>query len=160
MELFKLEPGLAIWTWIAFAVLFFILWKFFFPVLLKNIRDREKKISQSIDDAEEIEKRLDQINSEYDETMKKARSEGDQLLLKTRQEAEVLRQELLKKSDEESKNIISHAREKSVEERKIMLRSFEKEIAEFVCETSEKVVNLSFTAENDRKFVRELLKKL
>jgi F-type H+-transporting ATPase subunit b len=160
MELFKLEPGLAIWTWIAFGVLFLILWKFFFPSLMSNIRNREKIISKSIDDANEIEKKLGSINSEYEDTIKKARSEADQILLETRKEADVLKQGLIKKADDEVKKIVSQARERTIEERQIMLQTFQDEISDFVCQASEKVIGTSFTVDQDRQLVKELLQQL
>jgi F-type H+-transporting ATPase subunit b len=160
MELFKIEPGLAIWTWITFSILLLILWKFLFPNLMKSIKDREKMISKSVDNAVEIEKRLDNINSEYNDTIRKARSEADKLLLNTRKEADVLKQKLLKKAEAEAEEIVLQAKEKTIDERKIMLQSFQGDIADFVCSISEKVVDTSFTGENDRQLVMELLKKL
>jgi len=160
MELFKIEPGLAIWTWVAFGVLFFILWKFLFPSLMKNIKDREKMIAKSVDSAVEIENRLTGIKEEYEETMKRARAEADNILLETRKDADGLKQKLLKKAEDEGAALISQAKERTLEERSIMLQSFQSEIADFVCDVSEKVVNTSFTAENDRQLVMELLKKL
>ena len=106
MELFKLDPGLAIWTWIAFGILFFILWKFAFPVLIGNIKEREKLIAKSVDDADEIEKRLKEINIEYAEIIKKARTEADGILLETRKESDLLKRKLLLKAEEEAADIV------------------------------------------------------
>ena len=91
MELFKLEPGLAVWTWITFGILFVILWKLVLPVLLKNLQSREEYIASAVDNAEKVEARLQEINTERAEIIKKAENEADSILHRTRDEAEQLR---------------------------------------------------------------------
>ncbi len=160
MELFKLDPGLAIWTWIAFGILFLILWKFAFPALIGNIKDREKLIAKSVDNADEIQRRLEEINTEYAEIIKKARSEADKILLETRRDSDLLKNKLLVKAEDEAAVIISQTKEKMTEERESLLLSLQSEIADFVCDTSEKIVSSSFTSDKDREWALELAKLL
>ena len=160
MELFTLDPGLAIWTWIAFGILFLILWKFVFPALLDNIKNREHLIAQSVDDATEIQKRLERINTEHAGILKKARKEADDILRNTRKEAEVLKKKLLEKAELETEEIIAQAREKIAAEREALLQSLQEELADFVCDTSERIIGTSFTSEKDREWARELAKTL
>lgn len=160
MELFKLDPGLIIWTWIAFGALLFILGKFVFPSLLNNIKSREKLIAQSVDEADSIHKRLEDINVEYAEVIKKAHTKADAILLQTRKDAEVLKSTLLEKAEKEAADIVTRARLKTAEERDMMLRSLEKELADFVCSTAEQVVGRSFTSSKDHELARELVQTL
>lgn len=160
MELFTLDPGLAIWTWIAFGILFSILWKFVYPSLMENIKNRENLIAKSIDDAAEIEKRLEGIKKEQSEIIKKARAEADGTLRKTRKEAKVLKQKLLGKAEEEASEIVVRARDRMAEEREALLQSLREELADFVCDTSEKIIGRSFTSEKDQEWARELAKTL
>ena len=46
MELFKVDTGLTIWMFVAFAILFFILWKFAWPVIMKTIDGRADLIDK------------------------------------------------------------------------------------------------------------------
>ncbi len=160
MALFTLDPGLVIWTWIAFAVLFFVLWKFVLPPLLASIREREEKIAGSVDNAEEIQKRLEGIKKEQEEILKEARGQADKVLRETRKKSEVLRQELLKKAEKEAEEIVSLARIRAAEEREALLQSLQAELADFVCDASEKIIGSSFTAKKDHLFARELAEKL
>ena len=160
MELFKLDPGLAIWTWIAFGILFFILWKFAFPVLIGNIKEREKLIAKSVDDADEIEKRLKEINIEYAEIIKKARTEADGILLETRKESDLLKRKLLLKAEEEAADIVIQIKDKMSKEREALLLALQGEIADFVCNTSAHIVETSFTSEKDHDWAMELVKTL
>lgn len=160
MELFAIEPGLAIWTWLSFGLLFFILWKFLLPSLLKSIRDREKTIAGAVDNAREIQERLDEIKKEEAEILEKARTQADEILSDTRKEAEVLESRLLAKAEEEAEAIVSQAKIKAAEEREVLLQALQEELADFVCDASEKVTGVSFTSEKDRKMVKEMAQTL
>ena len=160
MELFKLDPGLAIWTWISFGILLLILWKFAFPSLIGNIKEREKLIAKSVDNADEIQKRLDDINTEYVGIIKKARSEADSILLETRKESDILKKKLLLEAEQEAENIIIKTKEKMSEERESLIRNLQGEIADFVCDTSAKIVDSSFTSDKDCEWALELAKSL
>ncbi len=160
MELFKLDPGLAIWTWISFGILLLILWKFVFPSLIGNIKEREKLIAKSVDNADEIQKRLDEINKEYAVIIKRARSEADGILLETRKESDVLKKKLLLKAEQEASDIVEKTKDKMLEERDSLILSLQNEIADFVCDVSAKIVDTSFTSDKDREWALELAKSL
>ncbi len=160
MELFTLDPGLAIWTWISFGILFAILWKFVFPPLMKNLKSREQVIAKSVDDAAAIEKRLHEIEEERKEILKKADSEADRILRQTRKDAEVLKNQLLKHAEKEADRVIVLARNKAAAEREALLEALQEELADFVCDASEKVIGKSFISEKERQWTRELVKEL
>lgn len=160
MELFTLDPGLAIWTWISFGILLLVLWKFAFPPLMENLKNREDLIAKSVDNAVEIEERLEGISAEHAGIIKKARSEADGIIRNTRKEAEVLKKKLFAKAELEAEEIITHARVTMAAEREFLLRALQKELADFVCDASEKIIGTSFVAEKDREMVKELVKTL
>ncbi len=160
MELFTLDPGLVIWTWITFGILFFILWKFVLPSLMGSIKNREDMIARSVDDAEEIQKRLEGIKKEQAAIIEKARAQADKILSETRKESEVLRMKLLKKAEKEAAAVVAQARIRAAEEREVLLQSLQTELADFVCDASEKIVGTSFTSEKDHVLAEELAKTL
>lgn len=160
MELFTLDPGLAVWTWIAFGILFFILWKFLLPSILSGIKSREEMIAGAVDNAEVIQKRLEGIKKEKEEILSKAGKEADGILADTRRQSEELKARLLEKAEAEAGEIISLAKKKAQEEREVLARSLREELASLVCDVSEKMIGESFTAEKDQRMIRELAEKL
>ena len=160
MDLFRIDPGLILWTWITFGVLLFLLGKFVFPPLMNSIRTREEKIRQSVDRANQIEQRLAEIEQEHAATVKRSRDEADEILRRAREDAEAVRSRLLEKADREVQEIYAQARARIAEERAAAVESIRQEIAELVCETSEKVIGRSFTTEEDRDWARELVETL
>lgn len=160
MDLFALEPGLAIWTWISFAILFFIMSKFALPVVLDNLNKREEYISSAVDKTAQIEKRLGEIESERDEIIKKANDEADKILLNTRQEAEKLKQELAKKAEAEASAIIQEGQERAKLEREKMISDLQDDLSDLICNTSEKVVASAFISDKERQWTKDLVKQL
>ena len=159
MGIFSFEPGLAIWTWVAFGLLMFIMSKFVFPTLLQNIKEREKAISDAVDNADEIKKRLDDIESEQKEILKKARINSDKILRQTREGAEQLKKELMIKAENEAAEILEEAKNRILEERKIAVESMKQEIALMICDSTEKVIGHSLTKNEDKKWIEELVTK-
>ncbi len=157
MGIFAFEPGLAIWTWVAFGLLMFVMSKYVFPVLLKNIKDREKAISDSVDNAEAIKKRLEDIEKEHKHIIVEAKKKSDGIIIDARKSADVLKKELLKKADAEALAVIEEAKERISEERKIAMASIQKDIVELVCDGSEKVIGHSFLKESDQKWTAGLI---
>jgi len=160
MDLFKLEPGLAIWTWITFGILFFLLAKYVIPMILKNLQDREEYISSSVDRTAQVEARLKEIEGERSEILKKAESEADALLLETRKNGEELKKSLADQARKEAAAILEQAREQASRERQAMLELLQDDLADFVCEASEKVVGFAFTGDREKEFTRDLVREL
>jgi len=127
---------------------------------MANLKNREKTIAKSIDDAAAIKKRLEEIESERGELLKKANAEADSLLLKTRTEAEELKKRLLEKAEMEAKVVLEQAGKKAAAEREALIRAMQDDLADFVCDASEKVIGSAFITEKEREFTRELVKEL
>lgn len=160
MDLFKIEPGLFLWTWITFGILLVVLSKWVYPPLLAGIKQREKKIADSVDKAEEIEKRLAAIEEEQKAVMAETDKRADALLRQVRSDADVLKKQLAAKAEEQSAEILKEARRKIEDERQAILDSLRDELAEFVLDASGKLVEHSFSDKNEKKWVRQLVDKL
>ncbi len=156
MALFKLDPGLAIWTWIIFGILLFLLQRYIFPSLIKSLKNREDKIARSVDNAAQIEERLATIEKEHEETIRRSRAEADEILRLTREEAEAVRKKLLEKAEQEAREVLDQAKLKIEAERAAAVESIRRELAEFVCDTSEKIIGKSFTSRKDHEWAKEL----
>jgi F-type H+-transporting ATPase subunit b len=160
MDLFKLEPGLFIWTWLTFGILLLLLSKLVFPSLLAGIKQREKKIADSVDKAEEIEKRLAAIENEHREIITAAQKEADAILRKIREDAGELKKKLAKEADEKAAGILEDARLKIEEERAAILNSLRSDIAEMVCEASSKLIQTKVAGDEDLKLAEKLVNEL
>ncbi|MBN2444105.1 MAG: F0F1 ATP synthase subunit B [Spirochaetales bacterium] len=160
MDLFKIDPGLAIWTWITFGILFFLLSKFAFPTLLKNLKDREEMIAESVDNASKIETKLAAVEKEQAEIIRRSQEEAKEILRKTREDAQQMRKNLLEEAEKEAREIVEQARLTINEERADAIKSLRAQIAAFTCDTAEQLIGRSFVSADDRKWAEELAKAL
>ncbi len=160
MSLFSLDPGLVIWTWVAFAVLFFILSRFAFPKLLQTLNEREEMIAKSVDDAKVIDRQRAASASDRETILVKARTEADTIVRKARDEAEALRKSLAVKAEDEADAIITLAQRRTVEDRSAAMLELQEELAGLVCHASEQVIGKSFVGEAERKWAKELVEQL
>jgi len=80
MELFTPDFGLIFWMFVAFGVLFIILWKFAWPVILKSVDSRAELIDKGVEYAQNAREQLDNAQHAADELIKNAqRTQADML---------------------------------------------------------------------------------
>lgn len=75
MELFKVDFGLTIWMFVSFLILFFILWKFAWPYIIKGIDGRADLIDKGVEYAQNAKEQLDNAQEEARKEIAKARHE-------------------------------------------------------------------------------------
>lgn len=160
MNLFTIDPGLGIWTWVSFGIMFAIMAKFILPMILRNMQNRETLIHTAVDKAQEIERRLAALEEERQSVLRQANQEADELLRRTRLQAEQLQRELAAKAEAEAQAILVQGRQRLQEERAAALETLQEELADFVCASAEKVVGTSFTSTQDRAWAREMARSL
>ena len=78
--LFSLNPGMIIWTWIVFGTLALLLYKFAWKPILNGLTAREKKIKESLENAERIKQELESISRKQAEILSQAQAEGAPLV--------------------------------------------------------------------------------
>jgi len=106
MELFKPDFGLVFWMFVSFAILFFCLWKWAWPVVIKGVESRADLIDKGVEYAQNAKEQLDNARAEADRQLAEAR----------RQQADILRE-----ADKMKTQIIEEARDAArVEARKVM----------------------------------------
>lgn len=93
MELITPDFGLMFWMVLAFAIVFFILLKFAFPVINKMLKNREEKIATALEEAEKIHEDMLNIQQSNAKLLKQAQEERDKMFAEARQEYD----EMLKK---------------------------------------------------------------
>src|SRR5436305_5001025 len=88
---FLISPnvGLMIWTLLLFGISMYILAKLAFPRISQALERRQNAIEDSIDQAEEIRRRANQLLEEYRERLAEARSQADRIVERARKAAEV-----------------------------------------------------------------------
>ena len=89
MSLITPDFGLLFWMTLIFAIVFFVLAKFGFPLITGMVKKRSDSIEQSLRDAEEARKSLKELAAEQKKLIEEARNEArnqtEQMLAEARQ---------------------------------------------------------------------------
>ena len=118
MELFTPDSGLVFWMFVAFILLFLVLAKWGWPVIIKSMDKRAATIDQGVEDAKQAKEQLDNARDEARKYVEEAQA----------RQAEMLREAQKMKSD-----IIEQARNEAE-------LQFRNEVGKFSIEIAEKMV--------------------
>ena len=135
---------------IIFAIVFFILAKFGFPVITSMVKKRNDKIHDSLAAARLAEEKLATLAQEQQELIEKARAEQAALL----KEAAVARDNLIaqakQQAREEADKIIQNAKLEIAAEREEALKDVRAQVAELSLDVAEKVIRKTLEGSNEQ----------
>ena len=151
MNLMLPDSGLLFWMTTIFAIVFFILAKFGFPIITGMVDKRTKRIDEAIAAARKAEESLAGLAEEQERLIAEARAEHTRIL----QEASAQRDSMIAKAQAEAKEeagkIIEEARVRIREEKEAALRDVRKEIAVMSLAIAEKVVKKELSSDEGQK---------
>jgi F-type H+-transporting ATPase subunit b len=140
MNLMLPDSGLLFWMTIIFAIVFFILAKFGFPIITGMVDKRAKRIDDAIAAARKAEESLAGLAKEQERLLAEARAEQARIL----QEAAAQRDNMIAQAQEqakvEAKKIMDEAKVRIQEEKEAALRDVRKEVAIMSVAIAEEVV--------------------
>ncbi|MFA5850567.1 MAG: F0F1 ATP synthase subunit B [Bacteroidales bacterium] len=140
MSLLLPDSGLLFWMLISFGLVFFILARYGFPVIVKMVEERRAFIQKSLDDAKAAKSQLDNLKEESDSIISSARLEQVKIL----NEANQIKEHIISSAKQEAKNISAQMMEETkrelIIERELSIKKVRSQIASLSVEVAEKVV--------------------
>lgn len=158
--LFSIDPGMAIWTWVIFGLLFVILRKFAWKPMMESVQMREKVLSQAVEQAEKTKQALDEIGVKQAEMLRQAQEQSRVLIEKGRENADLLSKSLSEKAAVEAQKVIVAAKEQIVQEKELALREIKGQSVDIILAATEKLISKNLDDEMHRQFIEKQLEKL
>jgi F-type H+-transporting ATPase subunit b len=140
MSLLTPSFGLLFWMFISFAIVFGLLAKFGFPVIVKMVDERRTYIKESLESAEEANYRLENIKQESEAIIKEARDRQNTMIKQAMDEGDKLVQNAKERSITEAQKQISDAAQKIEVEKQRAMEDIRVEIVELSVIIAEKVL--------------------
>ncbi len=157
MELLLPKLGLILWTLIAFGIVFFILAKYAWKPILKSLNDREKNISDSILSAENMKKEMEQMQSENEALLAKAREERSQMLREAKEIRDKMIQDAKEQARKETNKIVADAQSVINQQKMAAITDLKNQVGNLVLEVSEKVLRRELNnKEAQEKYIEQL----
>ena len=140
MNLVTPDSGLLFWMVVIFGLVFFLLWKFGFPVITEMVEKRNATIEKSLKDAHEIEARMGQMVEEHARMLDEARKEQAQILREATDTRNKILAQAKDEAREEAGKILAEARTEIAAEKEAALRDVRKEVAVLSVSIAEKIL--------------------
>ena len=111
MSLITPDFGLFFWMTVVFLAVFFILWKYGFPVIIKMENDRKAFIDESLKNAREANERLANIKIESEAILQEAHTKQAEILKEAAATRDAIVNDAKDKANIEGARIIEDARQ-------------------------------------------------
>src|SRR6266481_5052500 len=157
---FDINPGLIIWTLVVFGILLFILWRWGFPVLVKSVEERERKIEKQLQDAERANAEAQRLLDEHKKQIAAAHNQAQEILAKAKSVSEKERATLLAKAREEYDALLNRARKDIDAEKDKAIQALRREAVDLSIAAASRVIEANLDTDANRKLVTEFLESL
>ncbi len=143
-----------------FTIVLLVLWKWAYTPIVRLLDERQKKIEQSVKDAQAIEVRLSRLDGERDEILQAARGEGKLRVEEALVGAETRRQEILNKTKFEVERVIVQGKQQLALEREAMMRDARKELADIIVSATQKILTTELNEKKAASLAEEVIRKM
>lgn len=163
MSLIAPDSGLLIWMTLIFAIVFFVLAKFGFPIITGMVDKRSDRIDASIAKAKEAELRLEHLADEQKALIEQARQEQGRILREATETREKILSQAREDAQQEAVKILKNAKTQIEAERETAIREIRRQVAMISVEVAEKVVRKDLGDDSEQaalldRFVEEVSK--
>lgn len=145
------DSGLLFWMLIAFLIVFAILAKFGFPVIIQMVEERKKFIDESLVKAREANEKLANIQAESETILREAREQQAQIL----KEAMDTRNSIIKAAKEQAKDegnkMLEEVKIQIEAEREKALRNIRAQVVDLSILVAEKVLHNNLNSDSKQK---------
>lgn len=157
MSLLLPDTGLLFWMTLSFGIVFFILVKYGFPMITRQIEKRNNYIDESLEAARRAEEKLATLNQQAEAIIEKARNEQKVLMNEAQENKKRIEAKARETAESEARLLIK----KATEEIEITKRKALGEIRELIVDISVKIAGKVVKEElsNDKK-QQELIDRL
>lgn len=140
MDLVTPDIGLIFWTFISFAVLFFLLKKFAWKPIVGTVNNREQSIRDALASAEAAKREMENLTADNERILKEARLEREAML----KEAREIKAKMIADAEGDAKTkadkLIANAQEAIQNEKKAAIAELKNQVAVLTVDIAEKVV--------------------
>jgi F-type H+-transporting ATPase subunit b len=145
-----------IWpTWVAFIILFGLLYKFALPAIMGMLDARSERIHESLQKAEETKIEAERLFEDYKKQMAEARTEAAKVIDQGRKVAESMKEEIVAKANEEAAAVVAKAHEAMEAEKRAAVAELQGEVAQLTVAVASKLIGSQLSADDHAKLIEQ-----
>jgi F-type H+-transporting ATPase subunit b len=152
--------SLLFWSVISFGILLFLLKRFALPGVLEMLEAREKKIKDSLDQAERFKLEAQQLLAQYEEKLKSVHDEGRAILEAARKQAQLQIEENERRVEHETQRMLAEAQSEIKRQQQQVLREVRRAAVDLTLLAAEKILSRSLTDADHRRLIDEAVQEI
>ena len=158
MDLVTPDVGLLFWTFISFAILFFLLKKFAWKPIVGTVNDREKSIKEALASAEAAKLEMQNLTADNERILKEARTERELMMKEAREIKVKMIADAKDEAKESADKMITQAQAAIESEKKAAVAELKSQVASLSIEIAEKVMKSELSdTDKQLKLVEDML---
>ena len=155
------DLGLLFWMFLAFLIVFALVAKYGFPVIIKMVEDRKNYIDELLKKAREANEKLANIKAESEEILRQASERQAQVLKEAMATRDSIVKEARDKAREEGQKLLEEAKAQIAVEKENALRDIRNTVADVSVQIAEKVVRRQLDKDTeDEQYIERLLNEV
>lgn len=160
MELMTPSGGTIFWTVVTFIFLVLILGKVAWRPILQTLDEREKRIKESLEQAEKARIAAQKTMEEQSHILEVARKEAQEILNKTRKAADITKEEIIKKANVEADQLIIKAKREIELSRDKAMDDIRDLAVDLSMSATQKLIGKSLDKKEHEMLIEDTLKNL
>jgi len=160
VEKFGVDTPLLIAQAINFVIVAFVIWQFALKKILLTIDEREKKIADSLKNAEKIKLELEATEKQQNETLQEASLVAKKTVATAQEQAKSYIEAQKEEARKQAEEIVEKAKSAMELERQRVLNDAREEIASLVILTTSKVLQRELGDEEKSRFSESAAKEI
>lgn len=155
------DPGLFIWSTVAFLILFFLLSKYAWKPIVQALDERERSIEDALSKAEMAKAEMAKLISENEDLLREARLERDNIL----KEAKEIKDQIINDAKDSAKTegvkLIEKAKEEINNQKLAAMAEIKNQVSSLSLDIAEKVLRKKFEDQDKQQaLVNDLLREV
>lgn len=154
------DLGQAVVAILTFLVLLFVLGRWVWKPIVKQLQRREEAIQQTIADAEKRQAEAEELLTDYRQRLDQADEDARKVLTEAREQAEQERRDLLEAARAESQRHAEAVREELEQAKQQALRELRDVTADVAADLAERIVRRDLSEEDHNRLIDESLERI
>ena len=145
---------------IAFAIVFFFVWRWAGPALKETLERRQQAVAGELTAAEEAKTEAESLLSDYKTQLAEAKTDANRIIEEARETAERMKTDIVAKAEDEANQILSKARTEAEAEKSRALADAKAQVGEISVELAGKIVGETLDEDAHKDLVDRYLSDL
>lgn len=156
-SLLEFAPGAMIWTFVAFVLGLFTMWKFVYGPITNALEARDKKVEDSIAAAEVAQKQAEQQMAQAKAELEQAQANARRMVEEAMARAEKQAADAIRTADERAKAELQKARETIAAEKRQALQEIRAVAVDLTIQATGRLLGQEIDAQKNRPLVQQFV---